>query len=181
MNCRPTLSPYLNELHSAHSAQSINGRRTLYFLLLTVMKHKTWPYFHDITPGAITEAPLLIAHLLSVEHIQPMFALSACVHMKARVCVYCAKTPTSRLQLSNLWCEYGSLCSFSSVGYRLLQAKETELSKLGRPGLCFPAHLIWLEFCLWILNLQVICFLHDIASHNKKTSEHEQINRNFDK
>lgn len=99
MNGRPTLSPYLNELYSAHSAKSINGRRTLYFLLLTVMKHKMWPYFHDITPGAITEAPLLIAHLLSVEHIQPMFALSACMDMKARVCVYCAKNAHKQITI----------------------------------------------------------------------------------
>ncbi len=87
MNCRPTLSPYLNELHCAHSAHSINGRRALYSLLLTVMKQKMWPYFHNITPGAIAEAALLIAHSLSVEHIQPTLAPGACGHGGSSVCL----------------------------------------------------------------------------------------------
>lgn len=148
MNCRPTSSPYLNELHSAHSAQSINGCWPLYFLQLTVMKHKMWQYFHHITPGAITEAALPIAHLLSMEHIQPTFAFSACGHEGLSMC-FRPKTPTSRLQLSNLWREYGGLCGFQTVSNRRLQAKETELFRAGRPGLCFLAHRIWLEFCLY--------------------------------
>lgn len=45
------------------------------------MKLKMWPYFRDITLGAITVAPLLIGFLLSVEHIQPTFALGACGHV----------------------------------------------------------------------------------------------------
>ncbi len=80
MHCQPTLSPYLNELHCAHSAHSINGRRTLYLLLLAAMKLKMRPYFHDITLGAITEAALLMAHSLSVEHIQPTISPGACGH-----------------------------------------------------------------------------------------------------
>lgn len=67
-------------------------QRALYFLLLALMKHKMWPYFRDITLGAITVVPLLISFLLSVEHIQPTFALGACGHVCVS-CVYCTKTP----------------------------------------------------------------------------------------
>lgn len=100
MNCRQTLSPYLNELHCAHRAHSINGYWELHFPLLTVTKQKMWQYFHNITLGAITEAALLIAHSLSVEHIQHL--LLVYVDMKAHLCVYCIKTPTRRLHLSHL-------------------------------------------------------------------------------
>lgn len=87
MNYRPTLSPHLNEPHCAHSAHSFNGHRALYFLLLAVMKQKLWPYFHNITLGAITEVVLLITHSLLVEHIQPALAPSACGHGGSTVCL----------------------------------------------------------------------------------------------
>jgi len=86
MNCRPTWSPYLNGLHCPRSARSINGRWVLYILLLVVMEQKMWPYFHNITPGAITEAVPLIAHSLSVEHIQPALAPGACGYEGLSVC-----------------------------------------------------------------------------------------------
>lgn len=85
MNCRPSLSPYLNELHCAHSVHSINGRLALYFLLLTVMKQKMGPYFHNITLAAIAEASLLIAHSVLVE--QGAVAPSACGHESTSVCL----------------------------------------------------------------------------------------------
>lgn len=97
MNCRPTLSPYLNELHCAHRAHSINGHWTLYFPLLTVTKQKMLLHFHNITLGAITEAALLIAHSLSVEHIQHLLLVH--VDMKARLCVYCIKNAHKQIAL----------------------------------------------------------------------------------
>lgn len=54
---------------------------------LTVMKQKMCPYFHNITPGAIAEAAPLIAHSLSVEHIQTPLAPGACGHESSSVCL----------------------------------------------------------------------------------------------
>lgn len=125
MNCRPSLSPYLNELHCAHGAHSINGCQALYFLLLTVMKQKIWPYFHNITLAAITEAALLIAHSVSVEHIQAAFAPGACGHESSSVCLPYRNTheqiALKLFMMQWIW----SLCKFPLQGYVLLEAKET--------------------------------------------------------
>lgn len=143
MNCQPTLSPYLNELHCARGAHSINGRRTLYSpLLLAVMRQKMWPHFPDITLGAIAEAALLIVPFI-VDGTHPAGACSRCMWtLRPRLCVYCTKTPTSRLHFSHLWrCECGCHCSVSSAGYLLPRAKQTACFSAGLARSVLPGTL----------------------------------------
>lgn len=99
----------------------------------------------------------------SSQHLLPVH-----VDTKARLCVYCTKTPTSRLHLSHLWCcKSGSLCSFPSAGYLLLQRSPLNVFSVqgwaGPAWPLLPGHT-WPGFqtglCLRILNSPAICFAH---------------------
>lgn len=105
-----------------------------------------------LSPRPHCWSPIHCQWSTSSQHLLPVH-----VDTEARLCVYCTKTPTSRLHLSHLWCcKSGSLCSFPSAGYLLLQTaiSNKRVFSLRLSWACLvsasQAHLAW--FPNWVMS-----------------------------